>query len=48
MMTSYEKLKSLPEAMQHLKPGMTFQRLHDIVLSVSNKLASHQLKDARK
>jgi transposase InsO family protein len=48
MMTPYEKLKSLPEAMQYLKPGMTFQRLNDIALSISDNEAAHQLKEARK
>ena len=48
MMTPYEKLKSLPEAKQYLKPGMTFQRLHDIALSISDNEAAHQLNEARK
>lgn len=48
MMTPYEKLKSLPEAEQTLKPGMTFQRLHDIALSISDNEAVHQLNEARK
>ena len=47
-MTPYEKLKSLPEAKQYLKPGMTFQRLHDIALSISDNKAAHQLNEARK
>ena len=29
-MTPYEKLKSLPNAAQYLKPGMTFKKLDDI------------------
>jgi hypothetical protein len=48
MMTPYEKLKSLPEAKQYLKPGMTFKRLHDIALSISDNEAVHQLNEARK
>ncbi len=48
MMTPYEKFKSLPEAKQYLKPGMTFKRLHDIALSISDNEAAHQLNEARK
>ena len=48
MMTPCEKLKSLPEAKQYLKPGMTFQRLHDIALNISDNEAAHQLNEARK
>jgi len=48
MMTPYEKLKSLPEAKQYLKPGMTFQRLNDIALAISDNEAAHQLNEARK
>lgn len=48
MMTPYEKLKSLPEAEQTLKPGMTFQRLNDFALAISDNEAVHQLNEARK
>ena len=48
MMTPYEKLKSLPKAKQYLKPGMTFKRLHDIAMSISDNEAAHQLTEARK
>ncbi|MCP4286582.1 MAG: transposase family protein, partial [Gammaproteobacteria bacterium] len=48
MMTPYEKFKSIPEAKQYLKPGMTFKRLHDIALSISDNEAAHQLNEARK
>ena len=48
MMTPYEKFKSLPEAKQYLKPGMTFKQLHDIALSISDNEAAHQLNEARK
>jgi transposase InsO family protein len=47
MMTPYEKLKSLPEAKQYLKPGMTFKQLDDIALSISDNEAAHQLNEAR-
>ncbi len=48
MMTPYEKFKSLPEAKQYLKPGMTFKQLDDIALSISDNEAAHQLNEARK
>ena len=48
MMTPYEKFKSLPEAQQYLKPGMTFKRLHDIALSITDNEAAQQLNEARK
>jgi len=48
MMTPYEKLKSLPEAKQFLKPGMTFKLLDDIALAISDNEAAHQLNEARK
>ena len=48
MMTPYEKLTSLPEAKQYLKPGMTFKQLDDIALSISDNEAAHQLNEARK
>jgi transposase InsO family protein len=48
MMTPYEKLKSLPEAKQNLKPGITLQQLDDIALAISDNEAAHQLNEARK
>jgi len=48
MMTPYEKLKSLPEAKQYLKPGMTFKQLDDIALSINDNDAAHQLNEARR
>ena len=48
MMTPYEKLKSLPEAKQTLKPGITLQQLNDIALAISDNEAVHQLNEARK
>ena len=47
MMTPYEKLKSLPEAKQNLKPGITLQQLDDIALAISDNEAAHQLNEAR-
>ena len=37
MMTPYEKLKSLPEASEYLKPGITFQSLDAMARSLSDK-----------
>ncbi len=48
MMTPYEKLKSLPEAKQYLKPGSTFKQLDDIALAISDNEAARQLNEARK
>ena len=46
-MTPYEKLKSLPDAAQHLKPGITFQQLDDIVYAMSDNEAARHLNEAR-
>ena len=47
MMTPYEKLKSLPDAAQHLKLGITFQQLDDIVYAMSDNEATRHLNEAR-
>lgn len=47
MMTPYEKLKSLPDAAQYLKPGITFQQLDDIALAMSDNEAARRLNEAR-
>lgn len=44
MMTPYEKLKSLPNAEQHLKEGITFKKLDDIAKSMSDNEAADQLQ----
>ena len=36
MMTPYEKLKSLPDAIQYLKPEITFQILDEFALKISD------------
>src|SRR5262245_12584633 len=33
-MTPYEKLQSLPEAQQHLKPGVTFDQLDEVAYAM--------------
>jgi transposase InsO family protein len=48
MMTPYEKLKSLPEAHQFLKPGLSFQSLDDIAYAISDNEAAQRLQQARR
>lgn len=48
MMTPYEKLKSLPDANQYLKPGLTLKQLNDSALAISDNEAAQQLNEARK
>ena len=47
LMTPYEKLKSLPNAVQYLKPGMTFDILEAIAMRMSDNQAAQNLQDAR-
>jgi len=47
MMTPYEKLKSLPNAMDCLKPGMSFQALDAYVAASSDNQAAQRLNHAR-
>jgi hypothetical protein len=47
MMTPYEKLKSLPEADQHLKPGVSFDDLDAIAYAISDNEAARRLNEAR-
>jgi transposase InsO family protein len=47
MMTPYEKLKSLPEAEQFLKPGITFLQLDAQARALSDNEAAKRLNDAR-
>ena len=48
MMTPYEKLKSLPDAGDFLRPGMTFEQLDHTAKTVSDNEAAEQLNQARK
>ena len=48
MMTPYEKLKSLSEAMRFLKPGTTFEQLDQTAKTVSDNEAAECLNEARK
>ncbi len=47
MMTPYEKFKSLPDAAQFLKPGITFQHLDTLANAVSDNEAARLLNQAR-
>lgn len=47
MMTPYEKLKSLPQAEQYLKPTITFQKLDAIAYAISDNEAARRLNQAR-
>jgi hypothetical protein len=43
MMTPYEKLKSLPNAAQYLKPRVSFQDLDALATSISDNDAAQRL-----
>jgi transposase InsO family protein len=47
MMTPYEKLKSLHQAEQYLKPGITFESLDVQAGAMSDNQAAQRLNDAR-
>ena len=47
MMTPYEKLKSLHQAEQYLKPGITFQDLDARATAMSDNDAAQRMNDAR-
>jgi transposase InsO family protein len=47
MMTPYEKLKSLDQAEQFLKPGITFEQLDVQAGAISDNEAAQRLNDAR-
>src|SRR5487761_2367445 len=47
MMTPYEKLKSLPNAAQFLKPGICFEHLDALAASISDNEAAERLNAAR-
>lgn len=48
MMTPYEKFKSLPEAHQYLKEGITFNKLDDLAKAMSDNQAADHLQKERK
>ncbi len=48
MRTPYEKLKSLPNAMEYLKPGITFEQLDVQAAKMSDNEAALAMNNARK
>ena len=47
MMTPYEKLKSLPNAQNYLKPGQSFHTLDAIAYAVTDNLAAERMNRAK-
>lgn len=47
IMTPYEKLKSLPNAESHLKPGISFVKLDKLATKESDLESAKKLKKAR-
>jgi len=47
MMTPYEKLRSLPQAESHLKPGTTLEKLDAVAAECSGNDAAPRLNEAR-
>ena len=47
-MTPYDKLKSLPDANDYLKPGRSFEILDAIAFHISDNEAAEQLQKARR
>jgi hypothetical protein len=48
MMIPYEKLKSLPDSSQYLKPEITFQILDEFALKISDNESAQLLQKERK
>ena len=47
MMTPYDRFKSLPNAEQYLKPGITLKQLDDMAIAISDNDAAKQLNEAK-
>lgn len=47
MMTPYEKLKSLPDCKDYLKPDVSFEILDELVNQTSDNQAADELQKAR-
>jgi len=47
MMTPYDKLKSLPDSEEYLKPGVSFEILDKLAHQISDNQAADQLQKAR-
>ncbi|MCP4257383.1 MAG: transposase family protein [Planctomycetes bacterium] len=48
MMTPYDKLKSLPDAAQYLKPQMSFEQLDNTAYAMSDNQAAEQLREVKR
>ena len=48
MMTPYEKLKSLSDSEQYLKPTLTFEILDTVAYEITDNQSAKQLQKARK
>lgn len=47
MMTPYDKLKSLPQSVEYLKDGITFEILDDIAFAMTDNQSADELQQAR-
>jgi hypothetical protein len=47
MMTPYDKLKSLADSEQYLKPGVTFEILDELAMRISDNESATQLRTER-
>jgi hypothetical protein len=47
LMTPYDKLKSLVDAKDYLKPGIIFEILDEVTYQISDNQAPDQLQKAR-
>jgi len=47
MMTPFEKFKSLDDAHQYLKPGITMEELDEIAMTINDNEAAQRLKEAK-
>ena len=47
-MTPYEKLKSLPNAKQYLKPGVTFEMLDKIAMRMTDNEMARIVQEERR
>nr|VFK09623.1 MAG: hypothetical protein BECKLPF1236B_GA0070989_101028 [Candidatus Kentron sp. LPFa] len=48
MMTPYEKLKSLPNAEDYLKPGVTFEDLDATAFAISDNESAQNMNKAKR
>ncbi|WP_253306014.1 hypothetical protein [unidentified bacterial endosymbiont] len=48
MMTPYDKFKSLSNAVNYLKPGVSLAALDKLAMSINDRQASQQLQQAKR